>query len=247
MGQAFFSDREGGARPRTQEEITAAAWRGIVALATRRFDDGSLARDFPEYCPNGLWIIRASQSAIYNLLSGLVPELGGWPRANSRPRTPVALDLIDFVAQHVAKPVPVDYHEYYDHWHLEFDEEAGRAEFRSEVDQVFARNGIAFEIGPDNQVRRLGPPIVGASLRAAVFATGDGETDTLLEAARERFLDPTVERRREGLEKLWDAFERLKTLEQGTDKKAQTAALLDRVAGHGTSFRTRLDGVSRAD
>jgi len=245
MGQAFFSDREGEARPRTQEEITDAAWSGIVALVNRRFEDGSLARNFPEYCDDGPWIIRASQPDIYNLLSSLVPELGGWPQAGSLPRTPVALDLIDFIAQRVAEPVPRSYHKYFDHWHLKFDEAVGREKFRSEIDQVFARNGIAFEIGPDNRVRRLGPPIVGASLRAVVFATGERETDALLEAARERFLDPKVERRREGLEKLWDAFERVKTLEPGTDKRAQITALLDRVAGQGSSFRSRLETESR--
>src|SRR6266498_3153969 len=162
MSQAFFSDREGEARPRTQEEITDAAWRGVVAL-----------------------------------------------------------DLIDFVAQHVAEPVryPGRYHKFFDHYHLNFDDQAGRTKFRSEIDQVFARNGIAFEIGPDNRVRRLGPPVIRESLRAAVFATGDREADALLQAARERFLDPKVERRREGIEKLWDAFERVKTLEPGADKR----------------------------
>jgi hypothetical protein len=244
MGQAFFSDREGESRPRTQEEITDAAWRGIVAVVMRRFEDGSLARDFPEYCEDGPWIISASQPQIYNLLNGLVPELGGWPRAGERPRTPVALDLIDFVAQRVAEPVRNGYHQHFDHWHLEFDEEAGQAKFRSDIDEVFARNGVAFEIGPDNRVRRLGPPVVRETLRAALFNTGDRETDALLEVARERFLDPNVERRREGLEKLWDAFERVKTIEPGKDKKAKTTALLDRVAGQGTGLRDRLETES---
>jgi len=34
--------------------------------------------------------------------------------------------------------------------------------------------------------------------------------------------------RRESLEKLWDAWERLKTVEPGGDKKAQAKALLDK-------------------
>ncbi len=182
MSQAFFSDREGEARPRTHEEITDASWRGIVALVNRRFEDGSLARDFPEYCEDGPWVISASQPDIYNLLTSLIPALGGWPQAGSRPRTTVALDLIDFVAQRVAEPVryPGSYHKFFDHNHLNFDDKAGRAKFRSEIDQVFARNGIAFEIGPDNRVRRLGPPVIRESLRAAIFATGDKEADALL-------------------------------------------------------------------
>lgn len=160
MSEAFFSDREGEVRPRTHNEITDDAWRGIVALVNRRFDDGSLAREFPEYCDENPSIISASRKDIFNLLTSLVSELGGWPNAYSTPRTAVALDVIDFVAQRVAEPERHHscYHKGYDHYHLQFDEEAGREKFRLEINEVFARNGIAFEIGADNKVRRLDPP-----------------------------------------------------------------------------------------
>ena len=36
--------------------------------------------------------------------------------------------------------------------------------------------------------------------------------------------------RREALEKLWDAWERIKTMEPGANKKASTKALLDKAA-----------------
>jgi hypothetical protein len=67
-------------------------------------------------------------------------------------------------------------------------------------------------------------------LGGAVFRTGDVELDRLLEAARSKFLSTDVTVRRESLEKLWDAWERLKTLEPGVDKKASVCALLDRAA-----------------
>jgi hypothetical protein len=46
--------------------------------------------------------------------------------------------------------------------------------------------------------------------------------------------------RRESLEKLWDAWERLKTLEPGKDKKASTTALLDKVSSE-PMFRAYLE------
>jgi hypothetical protein len=82
MSEAFFSDREGGARPRTQEEITDAAWRGIVALATRHFEDGSLARYFPEYCEDGPWIIRAVSTTSSEVWCP------SWAAGHGRPRGP---------------------------------------------------------------------------------------------------------------------------------------------------------------
>ena len=62
----------------------------------------------------------------------------------------------------------------------------------------------------------------------------------MLEAARQRFLSPKPDDRQDALEKLWDAFERLKTLELGANKRAQADALLDRVAAAGSGFREAL-------
>ena len=55
--------------------------------------------------------------------------------------------------------------------------------------------------------------------------------------ARTRFLSPKEEDRRDALEKLWDAFERIKTLEPGADKRAQANAILDRAAKPGSKYR----------
>jgi hypothetical protein len=64
----------------------------------------------------------------------------------------------------------------------------------------------------------------------------------MLETARRKFLDPNEVVRRDALEKLWDGWERLKTIESGPDKKAQVAALLDRVSSSaGPNFRQILE------
>jgi hypothetical protein len=68
-------------------------------------------------------------------------------------------------------------------------------------------------------------------------STGDAETDRLLEAARARIASPKPEDRQDALEKLWDAFERLKTLEPGTNKKAQADTMLDRATPPGSRLR----------
>ena len=60
------------------------------------------------------------------------------------------------------------------------------------------------------------------------FRTGDSDLDGILDTAIDRFLSPKPEARQDALEKLWDAFERLKTIEAGKDKKARATALIDR-------------------
>lgn len=62
----------------------------------------------------------------------------------------------------------------------------------------------------------------------------------LLESARVKFLSDDQNLRKEALEKLWDAWERLKTLEPGKDKKDSIRILLDKSAPD-PSFRETLE------
>ena len=90
--------------------------------------------------------------------------------------------------------------------------------------------GIGFELTADGQALRLGPAQLREALTAARFHTGDAETDRLLEEAHRLVFSPRLEERRRALETLWDAFERIKTLEPGGDKRAQVTAILDKAA-----------------
>ena len=105
------------------------------------------------------------------------------------------------------------------------------------MNRLFARNGIAYELTAEGDARRLLPQPLADALSWTQFVTGDGETDRLLEAARSKILLPGSEDRQDAVEKLWDAFERLKTLDPGADKCAKAHALLDRAAAPGSSFR----------
>ena len=79
-----------------------------------------------------------------------------------------------------------------------------------------------------------------------MFSTGDDELDRLLEYARSHFLSPKLDDRRDATEKLWDAFERMKTLERGADKKARADALLDRAGAPGSTMRSALSEEAKA-
>jgi hypothetical protein len=50
--------------------------------------------------------------------------------------------------------------------------------------------------------------------------------------------------RKESLEKLWDAWERLKTVEPGKDKRASAGALINKASSE-PAFRDRLDREAR--
>ena len=51
----------------------------------------------------------------------------------------------------------------------------------------------------------------------------------MLEDARKKFLNPDPLVRRESIERLWDCWERIKTLDKPTDKRASIALLLEKI------------------
>lgn len=237
----YFTDRNIGPLPRVSTELDEAVRRGIVGLLRTRANDSWFGLDFPEQCPDGRGTTGTDLRALREALA--LHRLFDFIDERELPTTEEVLDLIEFAHQRIAEPRARGFHDFFGHDHLVFAQDDGRANFRNEINRVFERNGIAFELRENGQVERIAPEGLREPLSQAVFRTGDDALDRLLERARTRFLsrDPSV--RRESLEALWDAWERLKTLEGG-DKRASTATLLDRVAGERT-FRELLENEAR--
>jgi hypothetical protein len=227
MPKTYFSDRERGSPARTKEDISPAAWGGIAAALQTGVADGSLGLGFPDICSDGGGPVGTDFCIMFPALAAEVPGIT-WPLdANNPPPLLSILDLIEFVHKHIGKPIRGGYHPFFKHYHLSYDREAGQTEFRDKINLIFGRNGIAFELHSTGEIARLGPPIISDVLRSAVFSTGDGDLDAMLETARTKFLDPNPTVRREALEKLWDAWERLKTILPGLDKRTGIKTLLD--------------------
>jgi 23S rRNA A2030 N6-methylase RlmJ len=173
-----------------------------------------------------------------------IRDLSGYINSTEQPPTLAILDFIEFCYQNVAKPIQEDFHSFFGHYHLAFDSAEGQRDFRQKIERILARNGLAYELQENRQIIRLAPPILRESLQAGVFQTGDAHLDSLLEAARTKYLDPNLSTRRESLEKLWDAWERLKTIEDPSDKRRSVTILLDKAATE-PNFRERLEGEAK--
>lgn len=234
MTRDYFSDRERGPRPRVQVDLRGPAWGGIVALIGGAVSNGGFGLAFPSGCPDGRGITGTNYRAMGLAVRGEIPDLA-WPLdADATPDTLAVLDLVEFAFDRIAKPESYEFHDFFGHDHFNFDKDAGRAEFRIAANQIFARNQLAYELDEGGRIIRLSAPVLGDTLKGYSFASGDPKLDELLEGARAKFLDPDPSVRREGLEKLWDAFERLKTLEPGSDKRASANALIEKSASEPT-------------
>lgn len=242
MNQVYFSDKEKGAEPRINEKISLNVWHGIRAKILTLIDNGSFGYKFPEECEDGGGnVIGTKWQSMLDILKGEIPDIikvgGGYiEKANilldshRPPSTLTILDIIQFSYKNIAKPTKENFHEFFKHYHLVFDRDEGQKEFREDINLIFARNGIIFDLQENGQIIRLAPPILREKLSEVIFLTRDNELNEILESARTKYLDPNVSVRRESLEKLWDAWERIKTIEPAEDKKQSTKKLLDKAS-----------------
>jgi len=212
--RSFYTDRTKGPVPRLREDIPETAWRVLAALVRRRVEGNWLAKEFPTPCDDGNGIWGTNEELLSDTLEALIPELS-WSLDQNAPDTETVLDLLDFVGQHIAFPVEESWHSFFKHHELSFDVRKGRVAFRRDVEEIFARTGIAYQIDSRMMVRRLGPPEARETIADLDPDSGDATLDELIRDARQRLLSRQPQEARVALEKLWDGFERLKTLEPG--------------------------------
>ena len=250
----YFSDRENGPRARTEQVISPAVWAGLVATVQALINSGAFGLRFPERCPDGQAVCGCDTDA---LAASVIAEMPGlaWPletmclvedgflsqREPFAPDTLLILDFIEFIYASVAKPIPGKHHDFFSHHHLTFDQQSGQEEFRATVNRIFSRNGVAFEMLSTGRIVRVLPPVLGEDLKRTIFRTGDRTLDNMLDECRAKFSDRNPLLRREALERLWDGWERLKSLADPGDKKRSIKIILDATATE-PSLRARLEG-----
>lgn len=122
-------------------------------------------------------------------------------------------DLIEFLFDHVSKPLSGYHHTYADcgmHWE-KFDQDAGRTEYREVISGLLEAYGKGYEFNERGEIMELAPKGVGKLLKASP-PTKDADTRTRMNAAIDRFqrYGSTVEDRRHAVRDLADVLEKLR-------------------------------------
>lgn len=229
MPHVYFSERENGPCPRVVEEISLPVWKGLHAVIFKWYLESALCGT-----DHG-----GQNEQFHNLLAAEIPTFTFSFSANDKPSTHVIFDLIEFTYKNVLSTTK-DHYELYQKYPYESHREIGRDSFRDDINLIFKRNGIIYELTVDGSIERLVPQEFQGLMQQTEFHTGDTDLDNLLNDARTKFRDPELITRKDALEKLWDAWERLKTIEPG-NKRTSITTLLEKTSPE-INFRQRLDG-----
>lgn len=198
-----------------------------MSLFTTKIQNHWFASEFSEQCSDGNGICGTAIGALWKNVDAVIPQLkrDQWGLDDEQ-TDEVIFDVIEYAANKIAKPLQDSWHDYMKHHELSFDQKAGRKVFYDEVNTILQRGGTMYELTPALQIIRVGTPAVQQVMQQLNPASGDSHLDGLLEAAKELFLSRKEKDRGVAIDKLWDAFERLKTVDVAGNKKQSVAALL---------------------
>ncbi|WP_052748284.1 hypothetical protein [Cellulomonas sp. FA1] len=233
MADTLYSDRVNGPQTAINDALPVATSRGLLGLLDTRITANWFARVFPERCPDGQGICDTDLGALSANLQALVPG-APWPllHPDAYATDEVVFDLVEYAAARVAEPVDRQYHSFFGHYELGFKEDEGRAVFRSEVNTILQRGRTTYELRDNGEIHRRGTPEVQTVLAGLNPTSGDERLDELIVEARSLYTSHRPGERAVALERLWDAFERLKTIDlPGGDKRQSVKALLGNLDG----------------
>lgn len=241
----LFTERHTGMKSRVGEQLNGPCRQGLLSLVGARISEEWFGEAFPDVCEDGQENSGTNFNKLYDMMDAYhVIRPDEWSRAEQPPSDGQVFELIEFTYEYIAEPRIVgEPHWYRGHSHYTYDQQEGRRKYEEQVNRLFERNGMAFEM-KEGEVIRMAPTGFQEALAETVFCTGDSFLDDLLETARQKILNRELKVRRESLEKLWDAWERLKTVEPGKDKKAQATALLEK-ASDNPSLQEQLQKEAR--
>jgi hypothetical protein len=228
------------------EELPRTVLKAFIALVESKLKQNYFAQSFPEICNDGGVTCGTDIPSFSKRLNGEMRGLS-WPIKlpiqNPEPWTPKAevcpspatetiLEMLEFCFHHYHKPTVIEYHSYFSHNHLKFPgHDDGKDEFMEEINRLFHRNKLPYKMNDHGKID-MQFDLAQEGLLSEKIPTIEGTVTSLINDAVLLLREPKGTSFQTAIGKLWDAFERTKTLEGG--KKNESADKILRQASNGS-------------
>ena len=232
---SYFTERHGIREPvKHTTKITIEMYALLFDCCEKYYDN--IAWKFPEQCLDGNGICGMDIDKFNNELMFERPSLyRGYnkkivkPEKNEEYDQYALLDLIEFFANNVRDISFRYWHSYFRHDDLSFAETYNVFDaFRNEINNIFRKTGLMYTLTDKKNVERvIEDSTLTAEVETIVKTIKEIGTRELLEEAIMLFKQPNPSAMKMAVDKIWDAFERLKTY-HGADK--QKKASIEKIA-----------------
>ena len=143
------------------------------------------------------------------------------------------LDYIEFFAQNCRDVDVGRLHDYFGHHHLTCKQTALVFKaFKAEINDLFEKTGLLYQLTDAKIIERIVEnSVLTPDIEKQIEQVKEVGTQQLLEEAIVLHKQPYPPSARDAVEKIWDAFERLKTYYTDMDKKGSASKIVGDVAG----------------
>ncbi|WP_322421777.1 hypothetical protein [Jeotgalibacillus haloalkalitolerans] len=241
----FFSDNELGKKELNSEEINFNVFNAIVGIFNRY--ELCFCKHFPMY-NDRRQIIGTDRKTLIADIKGYIPsfeEFGQFEEWNF----PNKYSVLDFVQYCYSKISDVYYDEtdfFGRDTYITMSTNEKKEAFRKEVNQIFERNQIVFYVDENGNIKRQLPIEMGNLINDLPVKTNDDNLNELIKLAIDNIHKPEIEKRTFALEKIWDAYERMKTYYEGMNKRNSANTLIEEVARGTNNFDEVLEAEFRS-
>lgn len=207
----------------------------------------NLSEQFPLQCPDGDDVYGVDERRLFKLLKLRVPGLLRDEFSDTdAPKTPWAevydqfslFDYIEYIAQNMVTVIKGRAHDFFHHHHLIFrhDDTAFHC-FAREVNDIFTMSGLQYVLTEERQIERItdADDFVRQAEGDAKLIPEKGLKDLIAEAIA-LYHNARPETHHLATEKIWDAFERIKTFYVELDKRHSAEKLVNGIANEKAEF-----------
>jgi hypothetical protein len=260
----YFSDKELGTADRISEDISIEVWNGIVSIFEEFKFNNSFSSKFPQKCSDYERVYSFDENLFEDRIKAEIKNIkiplkikkknnhirrfknDNEPEYKTNMDKYMVLDFIQFCHKNIQEAIEDDYHSYFQHYHLKFRESKKlKKDFRKEINQIFERNGIVFFINDEGQINRIVSPAMQPLINK-IYNTKDEKLNELVQLAHDKFILPNIVDRIHALEKIWDAFERVKTYYVEKNKKQSVEELIQLVANKNSGIEQLINNEAKA-
>ncbi|UNL92779.1 hypothetical protein CPY53_04050 [Paenibacillus polymyxa] len=237
----LFTDREFPEERGLSEKVTKEAYNGITLALESRIPN--FAFKFSYDCADTSTPYATNVNALKDSIRAIIPKLEyplnplDYDREIEEQDKYNLFDLIEYLYPLVQDIKQDEYHSYYRHYHLVLLQTTKEKDsLRGEINLIFRRNNLNFYLDLDGEVKRRLPRAFDELVSGVgTVNIKDDDLSSLIKTALNLITKPSEYERKLALEKLWDAFERVKTIKatkQG--EKRESAKELTKLMANST-------------
>lgn len=233
MNKEYFSDKENGIKIANTEEITINVFNGIISVYSEF--KKSMAFKFPDKDDYGN-LKDINYGMFKERMLAVIPDFTvntyGWISALEEGDDfdkYALLDFIEFCWENIS-----DYE--LGRYGLIFSEgDTNKLKFADTINKIFERNGVGFRLNNKGEIERILPIQLDVLVRNYCHTGNDDELNKLIDESIKNIKKARIQDRQIAIEKLWDAFERIKTY-YCSKKKKSVEELITNVAETSVEF-----------